>query len=86
MTPLTKPITRRAVIFTDNRIRARACDEVAVTLNPNKTIATIAFRRKGCRKTYTLPLGRVYLLAMQATERAEREAKQAARKQRRSAR
>jgi TfoX/Sxy family transcriptional regulator of competence genes len=77
MTELKKPITRRAVILTDHRLRARNCDKVAVTLRPN---GTIGFRAHKCRKEYVITLATAYRLAIQATERAEREIKKAARK------
>lgn len=80
MTDLKKPVTRRAVILTDHRVRARDCDEVSVTLHPN---GTIGFRAKRGRKEYTLPLATAYKLAIQAQAAADKAEKAKARRAKR---
>jgi hypothetical protein len=72
MTDLTKPVTRRATLITDNRVKARTVDRVAVTLYPDGSIGFRAYRR---RREYVLPLGTIYLLAMREHERQAKAGK-----------
>lgn len=77
MTDLTKKITRRVKILTDNRIAARQRDLVAVSLYPD---GTIGFRPYKKRREVRLPLGTVYVLAMREAANAERREKARKRK------
>ena len=63
MTELTKKVSRRVTIFTDNRITARDRDKITVTLHPD---GTIGFRAHKCRREYRLPLSTAFRMAVQA--------------------
>ena len=74
MTRLTKPIRRETV---RTAVQGR---EIIVILQPGDLIA---FRQKGCRKTYTTTIGACFWLAAKADAVEQAKIKKAERKARR---
>lgn len=71
-TSLTTAIRRKVNLPLDHRILARECDEVIVTLYPNKTIS---FRLKRCRTEYILTLASAFRLALEQERASKRRKK-----------
>ena len=74
MTLLNKPVRR------ETRCTFEQHRPIIVTLEPGDVIA---FRQKGCRKTWKTTLGACFHMAVKAEVRAEQAAKAQARKVRR---
>ncbi len=72
-TKLTKPITRE----TDSSIfQVGSLREIVVSIEPVKGGALIGFRLKGTRDTYKLPVGSLFVRAVEHhLQKIEREAK-----------
>lgn len=71
-TKLTKPVSRRVVIMSDNRIDPRPRDLITVTLYPS---SHIGFRIPRGRTEYVVSLQSVYEHAVKNYTENERKAK-----------
>lgn len=77
MTRLTRPVRRETSATAWSKGKHRP---VIVTLEPNPHGDLLWFRLKGHRRSYALDVGACFVRAVEATIRAEKEARKQARR------
>lgn len=68
----TKPIKRRILVNTDNRIAPRASDYCTLTIYPS---GVVGFRPNRSKREYTLTLSFIYKMALRRGEAEDKPAK-----------